>query len=443
MKTIKIGLVGFGTIGTGVAKLLLLHKERISRRTGFDVQLVKIVDTDLARDRGIPLPEGILSADYHDILNDPEVSIVVQLIGGTGIERTIMLEMLAAGKNIVTANKALLATHGEEIFEAARQKNASVAFEAAVGGGIPIIAAIAESLAANEIQSIHAILNGTCNFILSNMEEHGSSYASTLKEAQRLGYAEANPAMDVEGMDTAQKLAILSHIAFGVNPDWKQIPRIGIETVDGVDFRYANMLGYSIKLLAIARRIKASDGEMDRLELSVSPTLVSKSSPLGDVKGAFNAVSVIGDAVGHSFYYGLGAGEMPTASAVVADVIDTIVGRTKITFDTLELWNPSRKVRSDIQLAAPESVVGKYYLRVLVEDRAGVMAEVANALGSSGISIASLIQEGTSDEDNRFVQLIIMTHETTEGAVDGAVEKLSHLDCVKSDIIRMRIYDEK
>ncbi|MCR5165140.1 MAG: homoserine dehydrogenase, partial [Thermoguttaceae bacterium] len=246
MKTIKVGLVGFGTIGTGVAKLLLLQKERISKRTGCDVQLVRIADLDTTRDRGLTLPEGMLTADYHDILNDPEISIVVQLIGGTGVERTVMLEMINAGKNIVTANKALLATYGEEIFTAARAKGVSVAFEAAVGGGIPIIAAMGESLAANEIESIHAILNGTCNFILSNMEENGSDYAPTLKEAQRLGFAEANPAMDVEGSDTAQKLSILSHIAFGIHLDWKDIPKVGIETVSGIDFRYAKLLGYSI-----------------------------------------------------------------------------------------------------------------------------------------------------------------------------------------------------
>lgn len=439
VKSVKVGLVGFGTIGTGVARLLLQHKDRISARTGCDVELVKIADTDTVRDRGIALPVGMLTSDYHEILNDPEISVVVQLIGGTGVERTIMLEMIAAGKNIVTANKALLATCGEEIFAAARQRGVSVAFEAAVGGGIPIIAAIAQSLAANEIQSIHAILNGTCNFILSDMEENGSDYAPTLREAQRLGFAEANPAMDVEGSDTAQKLAILSHIAFGARLDWKDIPKIGIQTVDGIDFRYARMLGYSIKLLAIAQRVKGEGGDgADTLELSVSPTLVARRSPLGDVRGAFNAVSVVGDAVGHSFYYGLGAGEMPTASAVVADVMDTIIGRTSLTFRALDLWNPER-ARDGIRLAAPRDVTGRYYLRVTVADRVGVMTEIANALGSNGISIASLIQEDAASGEGE-VPLIIMTHETSEGRIEAAIEKLNQLACVRSDTVRMRIF---
>lgn len=440
MKTTKVGLVGFGTIGTGVAKLLIEQQERISRRTGERVELVRIADTDIERPRNVSLPPGVLTTDYREILNDPEISLVVQLIGGTGIERTIMLEMLAAGKNIVTANKALLATHGEEIFEAARKNGCSVAFEAAVGGGIPIIASLSESLAANAFESIHAILNGTCNFILSNMEEEGSDYASTLAEAQRLGYAEANPAMDVTGADTAQKLAILSHIAFGVTCDWKEIPRLGIETVDAVDFRYAKLLGYSIKLLAIAQRLQGTAGKGDSLALSVSPTLVSQKSPLSDVRGAFNAVSVVGDAVGHSFYYGLGAGEMPTASAVVGDVMDTIIGRTRLTFDTLNLWSPEKQPEEGIQLAVPETITGRYYLRVTVEDQVGVMAEVANLLGKYGISIASLIQEENHLAGSNHVPLIIITHDTTEGAVLLALDAINGLECVCGETVRMRIY---
>ncbi|MDO4585316.1 MAG: homoserine dehydrogenase [Planctomycetia bacterium] len=440
MKTTKVGLVGFGTIGTGVARLLIEQQERISRRTGQCVELVRIADTDVTRPRNVTLPPGVLTTDYREILNDPEISLVVQLIGGTGIERTIMLEMLAAGKNIVTANKALLATHGQEIFEAARQHGCSVAFEAAVGGGIPIIASLSESLAANSFESIHAILNGTCNFILSNMEEEGSDYASTLAEAQRLGYAEANPAMDVTGADTAQKLAILSHIAFGVSCDWQEIPRLGIETVDAVDFRYAKLLGYSIKLLAIAQRLRGEGGNGDSLALSVSPTLVSRQSPLSDVRGAFNAVSVMGDAVGHSFYYGLGAGEMPTASAVVGDVIDTIVGRTRLTFDALNLWSPEKQPEEGIHPAAPETISGRFYLRVTVEDRVGVMAEVAKLLGAHGISIASLIQEENHLAGSNNVPLIIITHETTEGAVLRALEEINRLSCVCGETVRMRIY---
>ena len=437
MKTTKIGLVGFGTIGTGVARLLVEQQARISQRCGQNVELVKIVDTDLKRKRNIRLPKGILSSDYHDILNDPEISVVVQLIGGTGIERKIMLEMLAAGKNIVTANKALLATFGEEIFDAARKNHCTVAFEAAVGGGIPIIASLAESLAANQIESIHAILNGTCNFILSSMEEYGSDYAPTLQEAQRLGYAEANPAMDVDGSDTTQKLAILSHIAFGSLLDWHDIPKLGIETVSGIDFRYASQLGYSIKLLAVARRIQTPK-EADKLELSVSPTLVPKASPLAGVRGSFNAISVVGDAVDNSFYYGRGAGEMPTASAVVGDVIDTILGRTRLTFKALNLWNRRAKRADAIEIADPNTVSGRYYLRVTVADRVGVMADIANVLGQCGISIASLLQDDPGD-DAHEVPLIILTHETTEGAVAQAIQALSDRDCVRGKVVKMRI----
>ena len=441
MKTTYVGLIGFGTIGTGVARLLVEQQERISRRCGQEVVLKRIVDTDLKRKRNVRLPKGILSNDYHDVLNDPEISVVVQLIGGTGIERKIMLEMLGAGKNIVTANKALLATFGEEIFEAARKNRCTVAFEAAVGGGIPIIASLAESLAANEIESINAILNGTCNFILSNMEENGSDYAPTLAEAQRLGYAEANPAMDVDGSDTTQKLAILSHIAFGVHLDWHDIPKVGIETVAGIDFRYANVLDYSIKLIASAKRIKSTKkGEADKLELSVSPTLVSKKSQLANVRGPFNAISVMGDAVDHSFYYGRGAGEMPTASAVVADVIDTILGRTKLTFKALNLWNPKTKPADGITIADSASVKGRYYLRVNVADGIGVMAEIAKVLGQNGISIASLIQNEAGEKSDT-VPLIILTHETTEGAVAAAIQAIATLPCVCGDVVKMRIFE--
>ena len=266
---------------------------------------------------------------------------MVQLVGGLEPARSIMLKLLESGKDVVTANKALLAEHGPELFDRARQLGRSIAFEASVAGGIPIIAAISECLTANQIESIHGILNGTSNFILTQMEEQGTDYAASVAEAQRLGFAEADPSMDVDGTDAAQKLAILAHLAFGARVNWRDIPRTGIDTVEVADMRYADELGYGIKLLAVAELVP------EGLELHVSPTLVRRHTPLAEVRGAYNAVRVVGDAVGRVFFHGLGAGQMPTASAVVADLIDTVVGRTAITFRTLELWSDERQARVD------------------------------------------------------------------------------------------------
>ena len=288
METAKVAVVGFGTIGSGVVKLLLESGERISRRVGRRVELVRVVDTDLARARNVDVPKALLTSDLSQVIDDPEIDVVVQLIGGLEPERTIMLKLLDSGKNVVTANKALLAEHGAELFELARKRHRSIAFEAAVAGGIPIIAAIGQSLAANQIQSIRAILNGTSNFILTQMDEQNADYSAAVAEAQRRGYAEANPAMDVDGSDAAQKLAILAHLAFGARVNWKEIPRTGIDTVDVADLRYARELGYRIKLLAVAELVP------EGLELHVSPTLVREGTPLAEVRGAFNAVHVVG-----------------------------------------------------------------------------------------------------------------------------------------------------
>ncbi len=332
METAKVAIVGFGTIGTGVARLLLEHGDRIGRRAGKRLELACVVDPDLKRSRNFPLPPGLLTADLAKVIDDPDIVVAVELIGGLEPARTVVLKLLESGKDVVTANKALLAEHGTELFDKARQAGRSIAFEAAVGGGIPIISALAESLTANQIESIHAILNGTSNFILSQMEENDTDYASALAEAQQRGYAEANPTMDVNGSDAAQKLAILGHLAFGARANWRAIPRTGIDVVDVTDIRYAKELGYSIKLLAVAELVP------EGLELHVSPTLIRQGSPLAEVRGAYNAVRVVGDAVGRVFFHGLGAGQMPTASAVVADLISTVAGRTATTFRLLNLW---------------------------------------------------------------------------------------------------------
>jgi homoserine dehydrogenase len=431
MNTTKVAIVGLGTIGSGVARLLLESQQRISRHAGKPLSLARIVDADLTRPRNVAVPKGLLSDDLSSIIDDPEITVVVQLIGGLEPARSIMLKLLESGKDVVTANKALLAEHGPELFDRARQLGRSIAFEAAVAGGIPIIAAISECLAANQIQSINAILNGTSNFILSEMEEKGSDYAATVAEAQRLGYAEADPTMDVNGSDAVQKLAILAHLAFGARVAWRSIPRTGIDTVDVSDMRYAKELGYSIKLLAVANL------DDEGLELHVSPTLVRHGTPLAEVRGAYNAVRVVGDAVGQVFLQGLGAGQMPTASAVVGDLIDTAVGRMAITFRTLELWSDQREAR--VALREPAKVPGRFYLRFTVDDRPGVLAEIAGVLGSHEISIASVIQHETEEETGGPVPLIIMTHKAPEGAIAEALHSIDQLAFVHGETVRMRV----
>jgi len=432
MDSLKVAIIGFGTIGSGVAKLLLEHGDRIARRAGRRIELVRIVDKDLVRPRNVTVPKHLLTDDLDAVIKDPNIAVAVELIGGVEPTRSIVLSLLEHGKDVVTANKALLAEHGPELFEAARRLGRSISFEAAVAGGIPIIAAIGESLTANEITSIHAILNGTSNFILTQMEERGQEYAAALAEAQRLGYAEANPSMDVSGADAAQKLAILAQLAFGAQINWRDIPRVGIDTVQAEDMRYARQLGYHIRLLAVAELI---DGE---LELHVSPTLVREGTPLGEVRGAYNAVRVVGDAVGRVFFHGLGAGQMPTASAVVADIIDTAVGRAAITFRTLRLWSNDGP---HIGLRNPDMARSRFYLRFHVQDRPGVLAEIAGILGRNQISIASVIQHQTEEETEGVVPLVIMTHTAAEGSMRKAMAEIDRLPVVRPGSVWMRVRD--
>jgi homoserine dehydrogenase len=433
MNTAKVAIVGFGTIGSGVARLLLEHKDHIARHVGKPLELACVVDTDIRRQRNVSLPPGLLTNDLNKVINDPEVSVAVELVGGLEPARTIVLKLLESGKDVVTANKALLAEHAPELFDRARQLGRSIAFEAAVAGGIPIIAATNECLAANQIESIHAILNGTSNFILTQMDEQNMDYCAALAEAQQLGYAEANPAMDINGSDAAQKLAILSHLAYGAQVNWHDIPRIGIDIVDVADMRYARELGYNIKLLAVAELVP------EGLQMHVSPTLLRKGTPLAEVREAYNAIRIIGDAVGRVFFQGLGAGPMPTASAVVSDIIDTVLGRMAITFRTLNLWSslePARVLPRD-----PATVPGRFYLRFNVDDRPGVMAEIAGILGKHKISIASVIQHETEEEEATCVPLVIMTHTAAEGAMQAALQSINHLACVHPGSVRMRIRD--
>lgn len=432
METVKVGLVGLGTIGTGVARILLEHSDRIARRAGKRVELAVVVDTDLARPRQITLPEGMLTADLDRLAKDPEIKVAVELVGGLEPAKSIVLRLLEAGKDVVTANKALLAEHGSELFNRARKLGRSIAFEASVGGGIPIIAAIGQCLAANQIRSIHAILNGTSNYILTQMEDQGARYEAALASAQRLGYAEADPTMDIDGTDAAQKLAILAHLAFGAKVHWRNIARVGIDTVDLADIRYAKELGYRIKLLAVAELVP------EGLELHVSPTLVRHGTPLAEVRENYNAIRVVGDAVGRVFFHGQGAGQMPTASAVVADVIDTVLGRAAITFRTLELWSDHRE--APVSARDWAKVSGRYYLRLTVEDQPGVLAEIAGILGRHHVSIASVIQHETEDPTG-VVPLVIMTHTATEGAMSKAMTAIDKLPVVRPKSVRLRVRD--
>ncbi len=431
MHKTKVAIVGMGTVGSGVARLLLDHGDRTARHAGRTLWLQKAVVRDLRKPRQCELPPGVLTDRLEDVLEDDDIEVVALLMGGLEPARTVMLKLLDAGKDVVTANKALLAEHGAELFDRARLLGRCIAFEAAVAGGIPIISNISQCFSANQITSLQGILNGTSNFIVSQMDDQGWNYAHALKEAQRLGYAEEDPTMDVDGTDAAQKLAILAHLAFGARIRWQDIPRQGIDQLDIQDIHFAGELGYRIKLIAQARL--GSHG----LELSVSPTLIRSGRPLAEVRRNYNAINVVGDAVGDIFFHGQGAGQMPTASAVVADMIDTAVGRTPITFRTLELWSNRE---SPVSIRPDDDMPSRYYLRLTVADEPGSLAKITSVLGEHCISISSVIQhEPDPLSKSPQVQLVIMTHEAPEGAARRAVEKITQLPVVTGPSVRMRV----
>lgn len=432
MEKTKVAIVGMGTVGSGVAKLLLDYGDRTARHAGRTLWLERVVVRDMKKPRLCELPAGVLTDKLEEVTGNPEIKVVAHLIGGLEPARTILLKLLESGKDVVTANKALLAEHGPELFDRARELGRSIAFEASVAGGIPIVANIGQCLSANQIEKLEGILNGTSNYILTQMEERGCDYREALGEAQKLGYAEADPTMDVDGSDAAQKLAILAQLAFGARTHWSDIPRVGIDALQLADIKYARELGYRIKLLAVAQLVPAG------LELHVSPTLIKLGTPVAEVRGAFNAVSVVGDAVGQVFFYGLGAGQMPTASAVVADLIDTAVGRTEITFRTLELWSQST---SSVAASDYAQVRGRFYLRLNVEDRPGVMGDITSVLGRHNVSIASVIQHEGSGQGGDVVPLVIMTHATTEGEMNAAAKEINNLKGLAPGSVRMRVRD--
>lgn len=432
MEKTNVAIVGLGTVGQGVARLLLDHGDRTGRHAGRTLWLEHVVVRDTGKARDVDLPEGLLTDDLNRLIADQSVKVVAQLIGGIEPARTIMLQLLESGKDVVTANKALLAEHGPELFDWARQLGRSIAFEASVAGGIPIIANISQCLSANQVSSMQAILNGTSNFIISKMDAEGTAYNEALKTAQQLGLAEADPTMDVDGTDAAQKLAILAHLAFGARVHWSDIPRRGIDSISDSDMMFAKHLGYRIKLIAFAQLVDTG------VQLMVGPMMVKNGQPLAEVQANFNAINVLGDAVGPVFFHGQGAGQMPTASAVVADMIDVAVGRTAITFKTLELWAEDHK---RVDFASPGDLEGRFYMRFDVVDQPGVLGQITGRLGQHGISIASVYQHETKSEHQQTVPIVIMTHRAKESEASAAMKQISDMPTVADYPERFRILD--
>src|SRR5262245_54667703 len=430
---LNIALLGCGTVGGGVAKMLLEQHDRIAARAGRPINLRKVVVRDPNKPRAVTLPRELASTDVLAAINDPNVQVVVELIGGTDVARQAVLAALAAGKHVVTANKALLAQHGPEIYAAAHRAERTVAFEASVAGGVPIIAALGQGLAANRIISLQGILNGTSNFILTAMTEEKWGYARAVAEAQKLGFAEADPTLDVDGSDAAHKLAILAQLAFGVAVAPAAISRRGIADVHEMDIRFAGELKHTVKLLAEGWR---SDGE---LALQVAPVLLRESMPLAQVRGGANAVEVCGDLVGETLFYGPGAGMMPTASAVLADIIDLAVGRAQRTFATLKLWALKD---GGPTLRPADSVPSRFYLRLLVADRPGVLADVCRALADEQVSISSVIQHEALDEhEGDIVPLVILTHTAPTGRFRAAAERIGRLGGVTAPSVYYSVAD--
>ncbi|MCG2583047.1 homoserine dehydrogenase [Massilia sp. TS11] len=432
MKPIKVGLLGIGTVGSGTFNVLQRNQEEIRRRAGRGIEIAMVADLNVERARELTGGACEVVNDANLVVSHPEIDIVVELIGGYGIAKDLVLKAIANGKHVVTANKALLATHGTEIFAAAQAKGVTVAFEAAVAGGIPIIKALREGLSANRIEWIAGIINGTTNFILSEMRDKGLDFATVLKEAQRLGYAEADPTFDIEGVDAAHKATILSAIAFGIPVQFSKAHVEGITKLQANDIKYAEQLGYRIKLLGIAKRTSAG------VELRVHPTLIPAKRLIANVEGAMNAVLVHGDAVGATLYYGKGAGSEPTASAVIADLVD--VTRT-ITADPSSrvphlAFQPDEMV--DLPILPMSEVTTSYYLRVCVVDQPGVMADLTRILADATISIDAVLQKEPNEGENQ-TDIIILTHETQEKNADAAIAKIEQMPTVLGKVTRIRL----
>jgi len=451
-KIVKVGLVGFGTIGTGVAKLIIEDADSIAAKTGLRLELACVVDIDTKSARPVKLPDGILTDDLNRLLDDNTIQIGVEMVGGIDAAKQVQLKMLETGKDVVTANKALLAEHGNELYRAAHKNNRCIAFEASCAGGIPIISAIRTGLTANNITAMYGIVNGTCNYILSNMTSQNEGFSEALAQAQEKGYAEADPTLDINGGDSAHKLAILSSIAFGYEITLDDIFVEGIEAVSKDDIRYGSEMGYRLKLLAIAERTENRGQRTENREqktnsdfrhltsgisLRVHPSFIAEENPLARVEGPFNAISIFGSAVGQVMYYGRGAGMMPTASAVVADIIDVALGNSATTFRHLSLKPRSRTAPLIEKI---DNLVSRFYIKIMCNDQPGVIAQWSKVLAEHQISISGALQHEGIGPDNT-VPVVIATHPTRQKNVTAALEDMEKLDVIGGKPVCIRIVD--
>lgn len=434
MKEVNFAVIGYGTVGSGVVKLFLENKEEIERRLNFKLNLKKVADKHFNNKQPSYLPQTTLTCDAYDIINDKEIDIVVELIGGTGVAKQLLIDAVKSGKHVVTANKALLAEFGEEVFSACEKHKKYIGFEASVGGVIPVIRSIKENLAGDRIESVFGIINGTCNYILTRMTEEGKEFNDILKEAQQKGYAEADPSLDIDGIDAAHKLAILTSLCFGVKVSFDDIYKEGIWKISNIDIKFVSDFGYTIKLLGIAKKIG------DEIEARVHPTLIPKTHPLASVRLENNAIFVKGYASGPILLYGKGAGQMPTASAVLGDIIDiarSIANNNKVSVPNRGYKNSAMK---KIRVKKILEIENRFYIRMLVVDKPGVLAAISGILGKKNISIASVIQNGR-DEKGSGVPLVIITHETKEKDLIKALEDIKKLDFSLEEPLFIRIED--
>ncbi|MFM2408441.1 MAG: hypothetical protein RL358_1183 [Pseudomonadota bacterium] len=432
MKAINVGLLGIGTVGGGTFTVLQRNAEEIARRAGRPIRIVAVADKNIALAKQITGGACRVTDDAFLVVSDPEVDIVIELIGGYGVAKELVLKAIANGKHVVTANKALLATHGNEIFKAAQDKGVMVAFEAAVAGGIPIIKALREGLTANRIEWIAGIINGTTNFILSEMRDKGLSFDTVLKEAQRLGYAEADPTFDIEGVDAAHKITLLASLAFGIPIQFDKAYIEGISKLDAIDIKYAEQLGYRIKLLGITKRTD------DGVELRVHPTLIPTKRLIANVEGAMNAVVVQGDAVGATLYYGKGAGAEPTASAVIADLVDVTRMHTADPLNRVPHLAFQPNAMADLKILPMDEVQTSYYLRLRVQDKPGVLADITRILADEQISIDAVIQKEPNEDEDQ-TDLIMLTHLTREKRINAAIAKIEALGVVAGKVTKLRM----
>jgi homoserine dehydrogenase len=428
-KAINVGIIGFGTVGTGTARILIENAGTIQRRLGAPVVLKKISDLDIKRDRGIKLGDVQLTTKAQDILTDPDIDIVVELIGGYKPAREFILEAFKNKKHVVTANKALLAVHGEELYAAAEKAGVTLGYEASVAGGIPILAAIRTGLAANNVKSIYGIVNGTCNYILTLMTNAGRKFEDVLKEAQAKGYAEADPTFDIEGVDSAHKLAIITMLAYGTPVKFDEIYTEGISKITPLDIDFARDLGYKIKLLAITKMV---NGEV---EARVHPTMLPEEFPIATVDGVYNALSVVGDAVGSTMFYGRGAGDMPTGSAVVGDIID--IGRDLLAGCAHRTAAAAFRERTPLTIRKMDDITSCYYLRFTALDKPGVLSRISGVLGKNNISVESVLQKGRGAAE--AVPLVMMSHEALERDVRKALDEINKMDCVAGPTMVIRV----